>query len=221
MIVGASAEPLHHAEARAFLELQVEDDHVGLFSRAAATARTRPPVPTTSTPRAWPAIHAVAQRARGSPQPQYRSGSQLVLLDQAVTKGVRSDVGVGLEVHLLEHAAAIGAHGLDAEAQFARDLRDRPRSPACRRSGTRVSRAAGGSAGRCRRCRSRRSGAPTSSGSDNVAPRVSRARLDEVFRRAFLAEEAVRARSQHVDRVLALRETGQDQHPRVGISRRT
>ena len=44
-------------------------------------------------------------------------------------------------------------------------------------------------------------------------------RLEQVIRRAFLAEEAMRARSQHVYRVLALREAGQDQHPRVGISR--
>ena len=44
-------------------------------------------------------------------------------------------------------------------------------------------------------------------------------RLQQVVRRALLAEEAVRARAQHVDRVLPLREAGQDQHPRIGITR--
>ena len=44
-------------------------------------------------------------------------------------------------------------------------------------------------------------------------------RLQKVIRRAFLAQEAMRARPQHVDRVLALRKAGQDQYPRVGIAR--
>src|SRR5688572_32191429 len=52
----------------------------------------------------------------------------ILLLDEAVAQRVRGDVRVGLEVHLLEHAAAIRADGLDREAELARDLRHRARS---------------------------------------------------------------------------------------------
>ncbi len=93
-----------------------------------------------------------------------RKGLHSPSVHQPVAQRVRSDVGVRLEAHLLEHARAIGADRLHAQRQLVRDLGNwtAPR-PACRRSGTRVPTARHAAAGHGR-YPVRRPAAPPASG---------------------------------------------------------
>src|SRR5687768_15706748 len=44
-------------------------------------------------------------------------------LHESIAERIRRDVGIGNKIHLLQNPAAIGADGLDAQAQLVRDIR--------------------------------------------------------------------------------------------------
>src|SRR5690348_14223989 len=52
------------------------------------------------------------------------SGARALLLNELVAQRVRRERGVTVHVHFLEDARAIGAHCLDADAQFLSNLRN-------------------------------------------------------------------------------------------------
>src|SRR5688572_5043867 len=139
------------------------------------------------------------------------------LLDETIAERIGSDVRIGLEIHLFQYAAAIGAHRLHAEAQLACDLRDRAAGGELAEDlelalgQLQVDRLAVAAAVdlRDQQFRHRRA---------DVAPACQDGvhGVGKFLRRALLAQVAVGPHSQHVDRVLAFGVTGKDQDAGVG-----
>src|SRR5688572_26840878 len=95
-----------------------------LCARAAATAEdSSATAATTSTSSS---VSRLSRRRSASTRESSTSrtfSTSGELLDESVAERVRGDVGIRLEVHLLEHPASIRAHGLHGKAQLLRDLR--------------------------------------------------------------------------------------------------
>src|SRR5262245_14791805 len=191
------------------------------FSRAALTAAVSSATdPTSST---CSRLSSVSRRRSASTRESSTSRTRrarMSLLDKAIRKCIGRDVCVRLEVHLFEHAAPVSADGLYRQAQLLGDFRHRAAARELAEDleltlrELLVNRPVRPAVVDLRDQELRHRGAEVpASRQDHVHG------LQQIIRRALLAEEPMRARPQHIDGVLPFRETGQDQHPGVGIAR--